>query len=961
MGKKYFSLNYFFILLIGAVLLTNCGVTRVYTTTPNKPSQLVNIIQNKNYATINIYRPPSVNLAKFSIFINGNLIAKLSYKSKLTYKIFKSGKYEVMTGHGRPWPNTLKSINVSLGEKYYLKLSASSLFTQKILKLVEEKIGQSEFNKISKNKLTIIEGEKNEQTKINKTYAQTIDFKIEWEKTFGGKNNDKANSIIQTTDGGYAVAGQRDWDFWIIKLDENGNKKWDKTFGGSYKDEANSIIQTTDGGYAVAGQRDWDFGIIKLDENGNKVWDKTFGGSYNDEANSIIQTTDGGYAVAGQRANDDFWIIKLDENGNKKWDKTFGDRYDYKANSIIQTTDGGYAVAGQRANDDFWIIKLDENGNKKWDKTFGGRYDYEANSTIQTTDGGYAVAGQRAWDFWIIKLDENGNKKWDKTFGGSYKDEANSIIQTTDGGYAIAGYTKSEGKVEKDFWIIKLDENGNKKWDKTFGGSYNDEANSIIQTTDGGYAVAGYTNSKGAGNSDFCVIKFLNNNINERIKLYVEEEINKWQQKGLFEKTNDYKKRVTSENRQKLIEEFTQNKVNEIANKIIKLNIVNNEYDADNEVYKLEFNNFIPIYVKVPIKGGEAKSFYDKLNNLQFNNAKYTITKQDEFALLYLNVYNPANNKEYTYDAKEKIQYKNQKLVFNFGPVKVDITSKPIAQLDENGEVIIVGESDVDINIPETNIKKPNTYALIIGNEDYKKYQTTLTNEQNVKFAINDAKIFAQYCYLTLGIPKENIKIETNVISSRMKRDIEWLISRAKYGGTNIKLIFYYSGHGFPDSETKEKYLIPVDISGAHITEGIKLNKLYNDLTKNQCKRVTMFIDACFSGAGRETGLLAARGIKIHSKKITLFEGNLIAFSSSQGKQRSYFYRGKQHGIFTYYLLKELQETKGNITYGRLKNYLKKEVPLKSVDLYEDEQVPDVNYSFDIKDEWQNWKFNEIP
>jgi len=351
-------------------------------------------------------------------------------------------------------------------------------------------------------------------------------------------------TIIQTTDGGYAVAGSTDSegagqsDSWVIKLDEQGKMVWDWTSEGSGYNSASSIIQTTDGGYAVAGSTDSkgagesDSWVIKLDEQGKVVWDWTYGGSGFEQASSIIQTTDGGYAVAGSTDSKgagqmDFWVIKLDEQGKMVWDWTYGGSGYDMAFSLVQTTDGGYAVAGSifskgASEIDFWVIKLDEQGKMVWDRTYGGSGFEQAFSLIQTTGGGYAVAGSilskdtGKMDFWVIKLDEQGKMVWDWTYGGGNNGQAFSLIQTTGGGYAVAGSTTSKGAGEMDFWLIKLDEQGKMVWDWTYGGSNNDQARSLIQTTDGGYAVAGWTTSKGAGEMDFWVIKLdENGNLNK--------------------------------------------------------------------------------------------------------------------------------------------------------------------------------------------------------------------------------------------------------------------------------------------------------------------------------------------------------------------------------------------------------------------------------------------------------------
>jgi hypothetical protein len=344
-------------------------------------------------------------------------------------------------------------------------------------------------------------------------------------KSIGGSSRDEASSIIQSSDGGYVVAGVTESfgaggrDFYVVKLDSSGNVLWTKTIGGSSLDIANSIIQSSDGGYVVAG-RTWSFGaghsdmfVVKLDSSGNVQWTKTIGGSSWDYANSIIQSSDGGYVIAGGTGSfgagyDDIYVVKLDSSGNVMWTKTIGgSNYDV-AYSIIQSSDGGYIVAGYTGSfgagyADIYVVKLDSSGNVLWTKTIGGSSRDEASSIIQSSDGGYVVAGWTSsfgaggYDFYVVKLDSSGNVLWTKTIGGSDNDFAYSIIQSSDGGYVVAGRTESFGAGYVDIYVVKLDSSGNVLWTKTIGGSSWDEASSIIQSSDGGYVVAGWTSRYG--------------------------------------------------------------------------------------------------------------------------------------------------------------------------------------------------------------------------------------------------------------------------------------------------------------------------------------------------------------------------------------------------------------------------------------------------------------------------------
>jgi hypothetical protein len=385
-----------------------------------------------------------------------------------------------------------------------------------------------------------------------------------------GESKSSANGNVTGTNHGSN-------DYWVVKLNTVGTIVWNKLLGGNGLEKPFSIQQTTDGGYIIAGYSgssvsgditgpihgSLEFWIVKLDALGNIIWNKSLGGANQDEAYSIQQTTDGGYIVAGYSASSatgnvtgtnhglgDYWIVKLDALGNITWNKLMGGSALDVPREIQQTTDGGYIVAGYSASsangdvtginhglNDCWIVKLDALGNILWNKLLGGNGEERTYSIQQATDGGYIVAGYSTSsingdvtatnhgsnDYWIVKLDAFGNIFWNKLLGGSSSDFAISIQQTIDGGYVVAGASLSSANGDitgttngnYDYWIVKLNATGNITWNKLLGGNGIDAANSIRQTSNGKYIIAGHSSSSvngdvTAGNhgiNDYWIVK----------------------------------------------------------------------------------------------------------------------------------------------------------------------------------------------------------------------------------------------------------------------------------------------------------------------------------------------------------------------------------------------------------------------------------------------------------------------
>lgn len=459
---------------------------------------------------------------------------------------------------------------------------------------------------------------------------------ILWEKSYGGQHADYLFDAQPTADYGFILAGSSlsnktgnktddnrgDLDYWIWKMNEKGDLDWQKSIGGNGFDLLQSIKNTKDGGFILAGTSSssisfqkkedckgiTDFWVIKLDASGAEQWQRTIGGSGQDELLCAFQTKDGGYMLGGSsssnppiisnikpegksivttkadlynkseksRGNMDYWIVKLDKQGEIEWQKTYGGQYADVLRSMEQTTDNGYILAGysnspisgdKTANNkgigDFWIIKINDTGEIQWQNTYGAEGDDQPYVIHQTSDGGYVVGGNsnsknaltslggivsNGTDYWILKLDEEGGVLWSKTYDFGKVDILTSLVENKDQSYLIGGYAQTESKVPRegivgkavglvtkekdginDYIALKIDDKGEELWSKTVGSGGEDILRKLVETRDGGYLMAGTSNSSASkdkngsiGGNDFWVVKLKDKTKIEKVKSSIE-------------------------------------------------------------------------------------------------------------------------------------------------------------------------------------------------------------------------------------------------------------------------------------------------------------------------------------------------------------------------------------------------------------------------------------------------------
>ena len=738
------------------------------------------------------------------------------------------------------------------------------------------------------------------------------------------------------------------------------------------KKNGNDVKQCDDGGFIVAGystsadSTSTDAYLLKTDRDGNLIWEKRFGGGNNDFAQSVQICDDGGFIVAGSSGSlnvSDAYLFKTDRNGNLLWEKKFGKEKINFAQSVQICDDGGFILAGSSGslNDasDAYLFKTDNNGNLLWEKKFGKRIvkiENRASSVQICDDGGFIIAGLSRSSSspsaaYLFKTDSNGNLLWEKKFDELALAEANSVQICDDGGFIVTGESSSGHA-----YLLKTDGSGRKLWKKIF--SLNTDihsgssASSVQICSDNGYVIIGTHLIKTTANGEVYESTLM-----EKITSFVESKVNTWQAKGEFEKTPEYQKRVTQSTRNTKIESlqaealvyFKKEYQKQINFKTITLNM----YDADNEVFLLDPFPLKPFLLAVPIS--EAPYFKQNFNSSNFSNVDFIINNQ-KFILSHVDLL--VGDNTYTYDISDDNIYTTTTFNYNFDKIDIDIDLNEDISISDrvNRNINLkIGKSSVDVDIPK-NKKVNNRFALVIGNEDYTSFQRTLNKEQNVDYAENDATVFKKYCLNTLGVKEDNMIFLLNATAGQMSQEIDLISKILSKLGNEAELIVYYAGHGYPDELTKIPYLIPVDVSAANLSSAIKLSDIYLKLSETKASKISIFLDACFTGGGRNSGLVSSRGIKVKPKEGSL-SGNMVVFSASSGDQSSLPYHKEAHGMFTYYLLKKLQETNGNISMGELLDYLDYNVSLQSLKENKKEQDPSLNVSQKVINDWRNWRF----
>lgn len=435
-------------------------------------------------------------------------------------------------------------------------------------------------------------------------------------------------------------------------------------------------------------------------------------------------------------------------------------------------------------------------------------------------------------------------------------------------------------------------------------------------------------------------------------RTYVTDGLAKWAQRGTFEKIDAYTARVNDVNAQaeyqRLCMEAEQEYIKKYGRNLRINDLKLAKYDPDNETYLIT-SDYGDIALHVPMKGNEAELFNSSWNSISLRAPKFYI-KNDKTQLASI-TFVTNTGKSYTYDADDAATYAYTDVTVDFNAIidntkGTNLTADNI-QASSSKKITLL--SDVDKNIPVVRKPNENAVALIIANENYR-------NVAEVASASHDGEIFAEYCTKTLGIPAQRVKLYKDASLATFLEALADAKNTVSALNGDVDLIVYYAGHGMPDEATKDAFLIPVDGNATISETCFALSRFYKELQEMNARTTSVFLDACFSGAQRGDGMLvAARGIAIKPKAAAP-QGNMFVLSAASGQETAMPYREKNHGLFTYYLLKKIQETKGSVTLKELSDFVTQNVKEQSNNINKKPQNPQVSLSGNMSSLWQSHK-----
>lgn len=434
---------------------------------------------------------------------------------------------------------------------------------------------------------------------------------------------------------------------------------------------------------------------------------------------------------------------------------------------------------------------------------------------------------------------------------------------------------------------------------------------------------------------------------------YVTEQLGKWSQRGEFEPMERYTERVNEASiraeakrlQHRAGEEYLQQYGGNLRLNGLKLL----PYDVTNEVFKIE-SNYGPIIVHVPLKNNEAETFKATFAGVDISAPRYFIDPEG-VKIASVTLITPGG-KSYKYDNAQALAYNDvPDIDIDFNSILRPAGGNRTQQLAKNNTYTIQRSSDVDEKIPVNNKKLDNRVALIIANENY-------AQTADVASALNDGNTMAEYCRKVMGMPDNNVILLTNATFAQTIGGVTNLRNRVASLNGDAEVVVYYAGHGFPDERTKGAYLLPVDGIPTAPRTCYLLSDLYDELGNMNARSVMVFLDACFSGAQRTAGgemISDARSVVIKPKE-TAPKGNMFVLSATSGNETALPYAEKNHGLFTYYLLKRLQDTKGNTSLKELSDYVIENVKRQSNFINSKPQTPTVNLSGNMTQQWNNIK-----